>query len=150
MFYRKYLGAALVPAAMLGGCALDLERSQAPLGIDWDCDDVTDVAACKQDRAKRFPGQTAFESAPAWFRFWPLGMRSAATAESASADRVIEEGDIVKRSEDDRMMYVLNPYRGLVTIDISRPDQPQVMGRLRIQGNPSQMYVRDGVAFVLM
>lgn len=153
MFTRKMLGAVLLPATILGGCALDLESTGAPIGINWDCQTgpPADQAACRQDPARRFPGQKAFESAPAWHRFFPMNARSATLESAASGgDRVIEEGDIVKRSEDDSTMYVLNPFRGLLILDISNPDQPQLRGRLRIQGNPSEMYVRDGVAFVLM
>ena len=45
---------------------------------------------------------------------------------------------------------MLNPFRGLLVVDISTADRPQLRGRMRISGNPSQMYVRNGVAYVLM
>ncbi len=61
--------------------------------------------------------------------------------------RAIEEADIVKR-EGDRL-YALSAYGGLSVIDISNPDALKVLGRYRTTATPFEMYVRDGVVFVL-
>jgi len=62
--------------------------------------------------------------------------------------REIVEADIFKLDGD--LLYVMNAYRGLIIIDMSEPDQPQVVGRLPFQANPVDMYVRDGRAYVVM
>jgi hypothetical protein len=62
--------------------------------------------------------------------------------------REIVEADIFKLEGD--ILYVLNSYRGLVVIDLSVPDRPQVIGRLPFQAVPVDMYVRDGRAYIVM
>ncbi len=63
------------------------------------------------------------------------------------AERAIEEADILKVEGD--TLYALSQYRGLVTIDISDPDDLTVLGRYAAEGIPFEMYVRDGVAYAL-
>lgn len=62
--------------------------------------------------------------------------------------REIVEADIFKLDGD--LLYVMNAYRGLVIIDMTEPDQPEVVGRLPFQANPVDMYVRDGRAYIVM
>ncbi len=62
-------------------------------------------------------------------------------------DREIEEADIVKLVGD--TMYVLNPYRGLQIIDLSRPDDPVILGRAALIGSPVDLYVVDDRAIVI-
>ena len=64
------------------------------------------------------------------------------------ASREIIEADIFK--VDGNYLYVLNRYRGLVVIDLSVPDEPQVAGRLPFQAVPVEMYLRDGRAYIVM
>jgi hypothetical protein len=59
--------------------------------------------------------------------------------DSKSAEREIEEADIVKLVGD--FMYVLNPYRGLIIVDVSDPDEPVIIGNAKILGSPVDMYV---------
>lgn len=63
------------------------------------------------------------------------------------AERAIEEADILKVEGD--TLFALSQYRGLVTIDVSDPQDLQLMGRYASEGIPFEMYVRDGVAYAL-
>lgn len=62
--------------------------------------------------------------------------------------REIVEADIYKVAGD--YLYILNAYRGLVIFDLADPDRPHVVGRLPMQGQPIEMYVRDGRAYFLL
>jgi hypothetical protein len=64
------------------------------------------------------------------------------------AARAVEEADIVKL-EGDRL-YALSKYGGLAIVDVTNPDQPKLLGRRRIDGEPFEMYVQAGRAFVML
>lgn len=100
----------------------------------------------------RWPGQTEFHSAAPWSRLWGPHLRTLADGTAlegtANAERQVEEADIVK--VDGNRAFVLNPYRGLIAIDINDADQPRMLGRLKIQGRPQEMHLRGNTAFVLM
>ncbi len=66
---------------------------------------------------------------------------------SGGVARFIEEGDIVKVAGD--LLYVLNRNRGLQVIDLSRPDQPALLSRVAIGGEPREMYVRGTTVLAL-
>ena len=66
-------------------------------------------------------------------------------ADDGSAEREIEEADIIKVVDD--RLYALSEYRGLVIIDVSDPDDLAVLGRYPTYGRPFEMYVRDGIAY---
>lgn len=68
--------------------------------------------------------------------------------EADDASREIEEADII-RIEDTRL-YILNQYRGLFICDISTPDRPVIKGRLAVDGEPVDMYIRNGRAYVIV
>lgn len=67
--------------------------------------------------------------------------------EPPSAARAIEEADIIKL-EGDRL-YALSQVGGLSVVDVSDPDDLQLLGRYRSTATPFEMYVRDGNVFVL-
>ena len=72
-------------------------------------------------------------------------------ADDSGADdiaREIEEADIIKI--EGTRIYILNQYRGLFIGDISDPDRPSILGRLNISGEPVDMYIRDGRAYVIV
>lgn len=71
-----------------------------------------------------------------------------AVAEGDGAEREVEEADIVKVVGDH--LFVLNPYRGLLIIDLSEPSLPTVIGRAPVFGYPIEMYVVDSLAFVVL
>lgn len=67
---------------------------------------------------------------------------------SSSTPRSLEETDLY-RVEGDRLYY-LNAYRGLLVIDITDVDNPKLLGRSAIFGQPVEMIVRNGVATVIV
>ena len=75
----------------------------------------------------------------------PVGARDTA---AAAAPRTVEETDLY-RVEGDRLYY-LNGYRGLMVFDITNVDQPKLIGRSAIFGQPVEMIVRQGVATVVV
>ena len=111
----------------------------------------------------RVKGQSEFTSAPPYGQ---AGSRDAggygggaggtmtATTSTGGADaasggeRTVEETDLY-RLDGDRL-YFLNGYRGLLVFDVSTVDQPKLVGRSPIYGQPVEMIVRDGVATVVV
>jgi hypothetical protein len=73
---------------------------------------------------------------------------SNAGAGDKSSDREIEEADIVKIV--DNTMYILNTYRGLIIVDITDPNQPAIIGRQQMFGQPVDMYVVDTKAYIVL
>ena len=142
--FRTFLP-ALGLLALAAGCAGNDSGSQSQnIGVEWD-----DPSAGPEGR---WPGQTEFESAAPWSTIWRPWLRGLAGGEvgpeSARAERVVEEGDIVKTDGD--RAFVLNPYRGLLALDIEDADNPRIGGRLKMQGQPSEMHLKGNTALVLM
>ncbi len=63
------------------------------------------------------------------------------------AKREIAEADIIEIHGTD--LYLLNPYRGLIICDIANPDMPRISGRLPIVGDPDEMYIQEGRAYII-
>lgn len=61
--------------------------------------------------------------------------------------RDVSEADII-HIEGDRL-YALSRYGGLAVIDVSRPDVLPVLGRFRANAMPFEMYVENGLVFVM-
>ena len=74
---------------------------------------------------------------------------NAADSDGSGGERSVEEGDIY-RNLGDGLLANLNAYRGLQLIDFSEPETPEIIGRLQVTGTPVEMYVRNGVAYVLL
>jgi hypothetical protein len=139
MLHKRAL-LALVLAAVGAGCAeTEADEQTFDIGVKWDNPSVGPTG--------RWPGQKAFESAAPWSRIWRPWLRALA-ADKEATGRAVEESDIVKI--DGNRLFVLNPYRGLIAVDITTPDKPVLEGRLRVQGSPQEMYVKGNLAFVLM
>ncbi len=62
--------------------------------------------------------------------------------------RDIEEADIVKIEGD--WLYALNRFKGLLVVDVSNPDAPELVGELDLRGRGVEMYVRATQAYVLL
>lgn len=122
---------------------------------------VASLAACTSgEHRDRSVGQTSFESAPPAGGTSQFGEGDAAggggppSAPSpdapggGAAPRTVEETDLY-RLEGNRLYY-LNSYRGLMVFDVTNADQPRLLGRSPIFGDPVDMIVRDGVAIVVV
>jgi hypothetical protein len=70
-----------------------------------------------------------------------------AGADAAASTRTVEEADVYARVGS--TLYVLNAYRGLQIVDLTDVAAPRLVGRAPLGGVPVDLYVRDGVAFVL-
>ncbi len=68
--------------------------------------------------------------------------------DSSEIAREIEEADMIK--VEGSYLYILNRYKGLMICDISRPDAPFITGRAAVVGNPTEMYIRDNRAYVIL
>ena len=60
--------------------------------------------------------------------------------------REVEEADLVKVIGN--TLFVLNSYRGLLTIDISDPENAHISGQCSVIGYPVEMYVVDFLAII--
>jgi len=134
----------LIASLVAAGClSTPTESVNGAVGVQWDDPSVGPTG--------RWQGQTEFVSAGPWSRIWGPWLRTLgaeASPQAAEVKRVIEESDIFKVAGD--TLFVLNPYRGLVAIDIMNPDRPAVVGRAPIVGSPKDMYVRGDRAYILM
>jgi hypothetical protein len=63
-------------------------------------------------------------------------------------DREVEESDIISLQGD--ILYVLNAYRGLIIIDLSVPDAPEMLATFSVMGNPVNMYVVDDFVYMVV
>ncbi len=66
---------------------------------------------------------------------------------AALPERDIEEADLVKLVGD--RLYILNPYRGLIIVDISQPASPGILGRAHVVGTPVEMYIVGDMAYII-
>ncbi|PIE05497.1 MAG: hypothetical protein CSA75_04440, partial [Sorangium cellulosum] len=66
---------------------------------------------------------------------------------SGDTNREIIEADIVKVEGD--TLYALSAYRGLVVLDIGTQDQIDVLGRYPVYGHPFEMYIEEGLAYIM-
>ena len=71
----------------------------------------------------------------------------AGAGSSSTTEREIAEADIVHIAGD--RLYALSEYRGLLIVDVSNPDQLRLLGRFRTSGRPFEMYLVDGMAYVM-
>jgi hypothetical protein len=116
------------------------------------------LAGCTDSDRDRVPGQTQFESAPPGAGGFSAdgsggkadapGDAGAASPPPTTSGRTVQETDLY-RLEGNRLYY-LNAYRGLMVFDVTNPDQPALLGRSPIFGDPVDMIVRNGVAIVVV
>ncbi|MFC1641700.1 beta-propeller domain-containing protein [Myxococcota bacterium] len=64
-----------------------------------------------------------------------------------SAERIIEEADIIKL--EGNRLYAMSRTGGLSVVDVGTRDQLQLLGRWRAEAEPFELYVRDGVVIGL-
>lgn len=124
---------------------------------------LTAIFGCDEDPPPLDPhkepvlGMTEFVSADPLYLIDQLSMQneiniggadSVATEDSAK-DRTVSEGDIY-HVMDNHLIATLNSYRGLQLIDISDLSKPIVIGSLRLNGSPVEMYTRGNFAYLLL
>jgi hypothetical protein len=73
---------------------------------------------------------------------------SAGAPGASDAARAIEEADIVQIAGT--RLYALSRYGGLSIVDVTDPDRLQLLGRLRLEAEPFEMYVRGDVVMVIV
>ena len=126
-------------------------------------DDIPSVDELK--RLSDLEGKQRFQNLlPYTYRYWDLdccfesvsvlalGVAEGVLDGEADGDgdakpRDIEEADLVKVVGD--TMFILNPYRGLIIVDVSRPADPVVLSRAPVVGAPVDMYVVGDRAFIV-
>ena len=58
--------------------------------------------------------------------------------ESGEAEREIVESDIYKF--DGNILWLVNQYKGLISVDISNPENLKIIGNLKFKGSVGEMY----------
>lgn len=67
---------------------------------------------------------------------------------AAQGQFTIEESDLYRY--DGGLLYVQNPDTGLNIVDLTHPTKPRLLGQAPIVGKAGELYVRDGLAMVLL
>ena len=135
------LGVVLVAAAFVPGC-VENEEYQPPVPGS---DDFQSADPNHRDD-RSYPGGD-YADASASDSGADAGSETVTPEDPEDPTREIEEADIIKLEGD--VLYALSAYRGLVAIDVSDPAELRVLGRYPTTGMPFEMYVRDGVAYVI-
>jgi hypothetical protein len=76
------------------------------------------------------------------------GNGGTAAGEADSKEREVEEADIVKLKGN--ILYILNPYRGLIIVDLKEPDNPVIISNMPILGYPVDMYIFGQKAYMIV
>jgi hypothetical protein len=137
------LAVVVVGAAFVPGC-VENESYQPPVpGAD-----EFQSADPNQQHERGYPGgDYADASASDGGADADAGSEAGPPEDPEDPTREIEEADIIKVVGD--TLYALSAYRGLVAIDVSNPEELRMLGRYPTTGMPFEMYVRDGVAYVI-
>jgi len=104
----------------------------------------TEAERALNGSAARPPATPSANGTEAAGGLYDASQKDAGTA----APREVEEADIVKLQGS--YLYVLNPYRGLIIVDLNDKDHPFVSGAARLQGYPQDMYVVGNLSFVIL
>jgi hypothetical protein len=118
-----------------------------PEGIgdtEFESDDPSNSAAARGGgRASSSSGGSADAASSA-----PTTAEAPSANAGAAAARAVEEADIVK-VEGDRL-YALSQFGGLSIIDIANPAAMRIVGKLRLEAKPFEMYVRGDRVYVML
>jgi hypothetical protein len=137
---------ALIPA-LLGACGNG--KSGAPVSSQRQLGQSDYTSA-------PLPGSAAVgnASAGAGFAGPSQGSGGASTAVPATGGTTTTVAPTVQETDiyrvDGNRLYYLNSYRGLMVFDVTNVDQPVLLGRSPIFGDPQEMFVNDGVAVVVV
>lgn len=142
------------PLWLLSAAVLALSACPAPGPLPHDAGPGPDPVLPVDPPA---PGATSFLSADGYSGqeanrdVAPGAPESDANADAGgdSGERSVVEGDIY-RVLGNGLLANLNAYRGLQLIDFSDPSAPAIVGRLPVTGTPVEMYVHEGIAYLLL
>lgn len=138
--------------SILTGCQNGKNATSSSLDVGKDVKALSAAPkekATELDALKRFVGQTSFLTASSYSgRGMPESARSAAPSsgleKAAGGDRrEVQESDVYKVAAD-KMLFLLNSYRGLQAIDFKKgADQGELVGRIfpESSGNFREMYM---------
>ncbi|MFZ4616389.1 MAG: beta-propeller domain-containing protein [Rectinemataceae bacterium] len=76
-----------------------------------------------------------------------LSSTIAATSEKSSSSPV--EPDVFHIDAENHRLYLSNEYRGLLAIDITLPEKPILVGRVRVTGSPYELYESGSTILLL-
>lgn len=76
------------------------------------------------------------------------GASSSTSGATSNPEPTVQETDIYRVSGN--TLYYLDSYRGLMIFDITNVDQPKLVGRSPIFGDPQEMYVDGNLAVVVV
>lgn len=111
------------------------------------------LAACDEGTTSSPPGPEGFVSADATPGSRSDRFAGAPTEDAADkggeGETTVEEGDIYRLLPGGRIAD-LNPYRGLLILDVSDPAAPAVIGRAPLTAWPVEMYVVGDRAYALV
>jgi hypothetical protein len=68
--------------------------------------------------------------------------------DEGSGTREVEEADIVHLRGN--ILYILNPYKGLIVMNVRDPEWPVLLCTYPVYGNPVDMYIVDKVAYIIV
>lgn len=138
VFSTGIAAAALAPTACGGGAGTGFPAGEVDNGFESD-DPSGQTAASRSGSSSSGGAADGGAAAPS---------ASEGASDSEGAQRVVQEADIIK--VDGNRLYALSQYGGLTVVDITNPDQMKLLGHLRTQGMPFEMYVEAGKAFVML
>jgi hypothetical protein len=78
----------------------------------------------------------------------PPPTSGATPSDPGEAARAIEEADVVQ--VDGTRVFALSRTGGLVVVDASNPSALRVLSRVRVGGEPFEMYLENGTAYVML
>lgn len=137
------------------------DGSQTTMSFRVPCSRQTEMIRVRTDAAQPLPSQfytgtNSFTGPPdSGNGAGPLqpggvGVSSGGSTPSSNGDptRTVVESDIWQI--DGNTLYFFNQYRGLQVIDITKPDQATVLGRLNLPAAGEQMYLADSNHVILL
>jgi hypothetical protein len=152
---RKYLGIFLLLGAMLGaGCSPGPEESGVPQSADGTLDPRPVDTDSVEGQLKRYVGQKGFLNISHRYNAPVAKGDENDTATGTDDGRAIQEADLFKVGKaGSKLLYVLNPYRGLQVVDFSQgPEAPRLLGRTEATGDDlMEMYfIEKNMQIVVM
>ncbi len=142
--YRLHKLLVLLGLALLG-CGSHPRVSPSEDGHSFESADPTDSGG---DRGAEADGSGGASASASNTGSSTTGATAGGSLDNGSdAERTIEEADIVKLVGG--TLYAMSRYGGVSTVDVSDLGHLRLLGRLKIEATPFEMYVRDGVILAL-